>query len=98
MTFAGHHDVVRLKIAMDDARRVSFRESFRDMLQITQKLWQTSLLSVYQFAQGVPVDKLHRDEVHAIVLANLVDVRDVRMIERRGSLGFLGESTHAILI
>ena len=28
-------------------------------------------------------DKLHRDEIHLIVLANLIDMRNVRMIKRR---------------
>ena len=49
-------------------------------------------------AQRDAVDKLHRDEVHAIVLADLIDVRDVRMIERGRGLRLLNEAAHAILI
>src|ERR1043165_7228406 len=41
---------------------------------------------------------LHRDEVEAFSLADFVDVRDVRMIERSRGGRLLFEATHAILI
>src|SRR6266496_6613604 len=49
------------------------------------------------FAQSLTVDKLHRDEVRAFALTNLVDVRDVRMIERCRGLRFLNKAAHAVL-
>ena len=49
-------------------------------------------------AQRDAVDELHRDELHAIVFANLMDVRDVPMIERCRGLRLLNEAAHAILI
>ena len=48
------------------------------------------------FAQSLAIDELHRDEVRAFVLANLVDVRDVRMIERWGRFRLTNESVHSI--
>src|SRR6266705_4665056 len=49
-------------------------------------------------AQSLSVDILHGDEMHAFALADLVDVRDVRMIQRGGSHGFLIKSPQSILV
>ena len=49
-------------------------------------------------AQYLPVDEFHRDEVQAFAVANLIDVRDVRMIEGRRGLCLLDEAPHSILI
>jgi hypothetical protein len=35
-----------------------------------------------------PIQKLHGDEGFAVLVVNFVDGADVRMIQRRGSLGF----------
>src|SRR5258708_23029116 len=53
---------------------------------------------MYLLAQGDTLDVLHRNEIQAFALANLVDVRDVRMIERGRGLGLLIEAPHAVLI
>src|SRR5437667_4850349 len=49
-----------------------------------------------QLTKSKAVDELHGDEVRAIALTNLVDMRDVRMIEGGGSFGLANESLHAI--
>ena len=49
-------------------------------------------------AQRHAVNKLHRNEVHAVSFTNFIDVSDVRMIERRRSFGFLDKPSHSILI
>src|SRR5436309_1253210 len=92
------HDVVRLQIAMHYSSRMSFRQSIRRMLQITQKLRQISLFFVNQLTQREAIDELHRDEVHAIALTNLVNVRDVRMVERGRGFRLLHKSPHAIAV
>ncbi len=51
-----------------------------------------------QFTQRLPVDIFHRDEVHAIVLTDFINVRDVGMIERRRRLRFANEPFHAIAV
>ena len=50
------------------------------------------------FAQRRAIDEFHRDEMRAGLLANLVDVRDVGMIQGRGSLRLLNEAPHSILV
>ena len=49
-------------------------------------------------AQGLSLNVFHRDEVKTIGLTNLVDVRDVRMIERSRGGRLLFETAHPILI
>lgn len=98
MPIAGDHDVVRLEIPMNDARSVSLRQAFRDMLEISQKLSKIGLLSMNLFAQGLAVDKLHRDEVDIIALVDFVDVSNVRMIQGGGRLPLLNEAAHATLV
>jgi len=49
-------------------------------------------------AQSLSVDILHPDEMHAFALADLVDVRDVRMIQRGGCHSFLIKAPHSILV
>src|SRR5262245_56986523 len=51
-----------------------------------------------QLTQRVAVHIFHRDEVGAVVLTNLVNVRDVRMIEGRCCCCFLFESAHPIVV
>ena len=43
-------------------------------------------------AQRDAVNELHGDKFGTVVLANLIDVRDVRMIECRGRLCFTDET------
>ena len=83
---------------MHDACRVSLSQAFGNLREIFQEFGHLSLFAVNLVAQCYSIDKLHRDEVCAITLTNLINVRNVRMIERRRSLGFLRESAHAILI
>src|SRR5207247_10169506 len=49
-----------------------------------------------QLTKSKAVDELHGDEVRAIALTNLVDMRDVRMIQGGSSFGLANESLDAI--
>jgi hypothetical protein len=50
------------------------------------------------FAQREAVDKLHRDEVHTVRFAYLVDMCNVWVIEGSRSFRFLNKALHAILV
>jgi hypothetical protein len=95
---ARDHDVVRLEIAMHDAHRMSFRQSYGDVLQVPQQLAQFGSLAVDLLAESNAFHKLHGDEVSAVALTNLVNVCDVWMIERRCGFRLLHKATHAILV
>src|SRR5689334_8502766 len=97
MTVTRDHDVVRLEIAMHDTGRMGLSESFGDVLQTTQKLSQVSLHD-NRFAQSLAVYEFHRDKVCGIALADLIDVRNVRMIERCRGLRLLFETPPPIVI
>jgi hypothetical protein len=56
---------------------VSLRQSFRDVLQVSQQLPQFRSLTMNLFAQRHAIDEFHGNEVHAIGLANFVDRGDV---------------------
>src|SRR5512132_2779400 len=47
-------------------------------------------------AQSSPIHVLHRDKIQTIVLADFVDMGNVRMVEGRGGLGLLHETKHAL--
>jgi len=51
-----------------------------------------------QLLECLAVDELHHDEVSPIVLVDLVDGDDVRMIQRRRSFGFVNEPLLARLV
>src|SRR5947208_6166173 len=92
------HYVVWLEIAMDDAGRVSFGQTFSNLPEVFQKFAQRSLVAVNLVAQRDSIDKLHRDEVSALTLTNFINVRDVRMIECRRGCCLLIKAPHPILI
>src|SRR5215813_8646690 len=48
--------------------------------------------------QGFDVNELHCDKVHTDAIANLVDVRDVRVIERCCGCCLLLEAAHSISV
>ncbi len=98
MAIARDHDVVGLQIAVDDPGSMSFCQSFGRVLQKSQKLSQFRMFTMNLLAQRLAIDELHRDEVRAIGFTNLVDVRDVRMIEGRGRLCLANEAFHPFAI
>ena len=55
-----------------------------------------SLLRASNWASDGPGDVLHRDEVDTLVLPDVVDRDDVRMIERGGGSGLVDEALSAL--
>ena len=98
MAVARHHYIVGLEIAMDDARGMCFCESVSNVLQVAQKLREISVLVMNELTQRQAINEFHGDEVQAISFTNFVDVRDVRMVQRGGSLRLLSETPHSIFI
>src|ERR1043166_4152783 len=56
------------------------------------------MLLIDLFAQRDAIDELHGNEVHAVTLTNLVNMGDVRMIERSSGFCLLHKPSHPILI
>ncbi len=52
-------------------------------------------LVAHERPERLAADELHHDERHPVLLADVVDRRDVRVVERRGELRFLLEALSA---
>src|SRR4030095_16658749 len=50
------------------------------------------------FTERLTIDELHRDEIYSVRLADLVNMRNVLVIERGCCFGFLHEPAHAFSI
>ena len=82
-----HEDIRGLDVAMHDALRVRGVQSVRDLnAQIEQSL-DLQRLARDPMAERLPLQQLHRDKAAPIGLVNLIDGADIRMVQRRRSLG-----------
>ena len=83
---------------MHDSGVMRLREPFRHLGEVAEEHRQRLPGVMDLFAERHAVDVLHRDEGRALAVADLVDVRDVGMIERGGGFGLSDETLHAITI
>ena len=83
---------------MHDAGGVGLRQTLSRMMQVSQELFQIGLLAMNLRAQRDTINEFHGDEVNAFVLADFVNVRDVRMIQRGRRFCLASEAPHAVLI
>jgi len=77
---AGHHHIARLKVPVDNARRVSFGQSICNLHGVIQSFVQLQTLAADQLIEGLALDVLHGDEIDAIRLVNVVDRDYVRVV------------------
>ena len=73
-----------LQIPMHDARRMRARQTVGHLDRDPQRFRQSHAAARNQSVERTARDKLHRDEVRAISLRNLMNRDDIRMAERRG--------------
>ena len=74
---------------------MSSAEPFRHFDGDLESLGKSEGSQMYELAQQLASNELHRDEGYVVDLVDLVDDRDVGMLERRGSLGLLHETLPA---
>src|SRR5215813_9604029 len=77
---------------------MSLGETFSDLEQVLKQNLDFAFSLMNLVAQRHAVDELHGNEVDIITPTNLVNVRNVRMIERGSSLCLLNKSPHPFLI
>ncbi len=92
------HDVLRLDVAVDDARLVGRPESARHADTDAEHLTDAQLMLGDLFAQGRAVDVLRGDEMRPIDFADVVDGDDVRVIQCRGGAGLALKAADALLV
>ena len=95
---ADAHDVGRLEVAMDDSRGVRGGQSVRDLHRVFQGVLEAYPAPLEHVGQRRSRHVLHRDEVDALVVSNVVDRDDVGMIQRGGGARFVDESLPALLV
>jgi hypothetical protein len=81
---AGDHDVRRLDVTVDDSGGMRFGQSVGDLRRKANDAVDRHRTVGDDVAQRPPVDELHRDVRRAVLLGNVVNRDDVRVVERRG--------------
>src|SRR5207248_1878028 len=97
VAIAPHHDVFRLDVAMDDARRVCRRERATSLNRSLENIRQFHS-RIHALPQSLAVDELSRDETRTAGWANLINRQDMRMIQGRGCLRFLVEPLQSLWV
>jgi hypothetical protein len=76
---------------VDDPGGMGAAEGAGDLRRDLQRLVEPQPLARDEFIQRAALDVFHRNEIRALVRCNVVDVHDVRMVQRRSGLCLLHE-------
>ena len=87
-----HEDVGGLEVPVDDPLRVRRLERVRDLDPHLQQRPELERPSPDPLAQRLALEQLHRDEVLALVLVDLVDGADAGVVEGGGGAGLALEA------
>src|SRR5687767_5330762 len=88
---AGHEEVLRLQVAMDDAPTVGGREAARDLLRMAEGAADREPLAPHELAEAVAFEKLGDEVGAAVSMADVVNGEDVRVVECGDRAGLLLE-------
>ena len=80
-TIAGHHDVFRFQVAMDNTCGVGLRETFGNLMTELDRPAEWNRTCLQQLAQRATVHPLHREVGDVVLTSDVVDRQDVRMVE-----------------
>jgi hypothetical protein len=94
----GDENVRGLNVAMDDAFGVRGIQSVRDIDGEGKEIFGVERMAGDAVLERLAVEKFHGDEGLAVLLANVVNGADVRMIERGGGLGFALETGEGLRV
>src|SRR6185369_12313449 len=90
--------VLRLQVAVDDALVVRGGEAVRDLHRVVRRAAGRELAAGERRAQRLSLEQLLDDVRRALRLADVVDGRDVRVVEDAGGLRLLLEAAEAVAI
>ena len=90
--FAGDEDVVGLEIAVEDALLVRRREAAGDLDRVVDRLARLDRAGVHLGAQRSPDEELGHQVARLVLLAEVVDGDEVRMVQPAGGAGLELES------
>src|SRR5262245_46782458 len=83
---------------MGDSFRLSFAERIGYLNGDLNYLADVERAPTNLGRQSLPLDILHGDEARAVVVPNVVDSGDVRMLESGGGIRLTGKAPHPVLI
>ncbi len=92
VALVGEHDVGGLQIAVHDLLLVRSRQARRHLRRDLEHAAHQHPLAGQRVAHLLAANQLHRDVGAPVDLADLVNDRDVRMLERGGGLRLLDEA------
>ena len=92
MVALGDENIRRLDVAMDNVLGVGRLERVGNFNRQTSKAIAVRLDEGDAVFQRRPFQKLHRDERLIVVLADLIDRADIRVVQRRSGAGFAPET------
>jgi hypothetical protein len=95
---AADHQVLRLQVAVDDARLVRLRQPFGYLDGKLQRLDRLQGARTNLLPQRLALDVLHRHVGAATVFAELVDGEDVRVAQDGGGARLLQEAAAAVFV
>src|SRR2546428_5749913 len=94
----GDEDVLRLQVAMDDPFLVRSGQTMRNLDRIVDRFALRLRRAAQSFAQRLAFEQFRDDVRRTVMHANIVDGKNVGMVQRAGSLCFLLETPQSILI
>ena len=94
----GNKNIGRLDVAMHDAPAVSSVKSVRYLHPQVEQFVNVQWLSANPVLQRLTFEHLHGDEGSSILLANIVDGANVRMVQGRSGLGFASKPFEGLSI
>jgi hypothetical protein len=96
MTALCYENVRWLDVPVNDAFCMCCPECIGNLNCQFQHFVERERLARNTVLQGFAVEKLHRNELLAVLLADFVDGANVGMVESRGSLCFTLEATQSL--
>ena len=98
VTALGHKNICGLDVAMDDAFGMRSFERVGDFDGKGEQVVHLDRTPIDAVLERLAVEKFHGDEGLAVLLADVVNGADVRMIQRGGGLGFALETGQGLRV
>jgi hypothetical protein len=95
---AGEKDVVRLQITMNETGRVRDDQTACDIACDGPRFFCGEMSPSESRAQGLAVEKLGHQIWPPVEYADVENLDDIRMVERRGDASLLEKSPHALMV
>ena len=92
------HNVFRLDVAVDNPLLMSRVQTLGTLDSNGQELGETARLRLDAPPQSSAFDVLHHEKDFALVFEHVINRGNVRMVQRRGALGFLQKSLSVLVI